>query len=49
MRAAGVVADLMVFEGFVHADYAFLFGAPESRQTFSELNEFLLEHLGIDR
>ncbi len=49
MRAAGAVADLMVFEGIAHADYAIAFGAPESKQTFSELNEFLLEHLGVDR
>jgi len=48
MRAADVIADLMVFEGIAHADYAIAFGTPESRQTFTELGHFLLEHLGVD-
>lgn len=45
MRAAGVVADLMVFEGVSHADYLFEPGLPESRQLFAEMSKFLLQHL----
>lgn len=45
LRAAGVVADLIVFEGMSHADYYFEVDSPESQQTYAELNEFLLKHL----
>jgi len=45
MRAAGVVADLLVFEGVSHGDYAFEPTSPESLQTYAELNAFLLRHL----
>jgi hypothetical protein len=45
MRAAGVVADLLVFEGVSHGDYAFELTSPESLQTYAELNAFLLWHL----
>ena len=45
MRAAGVVADLLVFEGVSHGDYAFEPASPESMQTYAELNTFLLRHL----
>jgi acetyl esterase/lipase len=48
IRAAGGTADLMVFEGFAHADYVFYYDTPEARQTHSELNDFLLEHLGVE-
>ena len=45
MRAAGVAADLLVFEGVSHGDYAFEPTSPESLQTYAELNAFLLRHL----
>ena len=45
LRAAGVVADLLVFEGMSHADYFFEVDLPESRQTYAELNAFLIKHL----
>jgi acetyl esterase/lipase len=45
MRATGVVADLLVFEGVSHGDYAFEPTSPESLQTYAELNAFLLRHL----
>jgi len=48
MRAAGVDADLMVFEGIAHADYAFALHTPESKQALAELSGFLLEHLGAE-
>jgi len=45
MRAAGVAADLLVYEGVSHGDYAFEATSPESMQTYTELNAFLLQHL----
>ena len=45
MRAAGVAADLLVFEGVSHGDYAFEPTSPESLQTYAELSAFLLRHL----
>ena len=45
MRTAGVVADLLVFEGVSHGDYAFEPTSPESLQTYAELKAFLLRHL----
>lgn len=45
MRAASVVADLLLFEGVSHGDYAFEATSPESLQTYAELNAFLLRHL----
>ncbi len=45
MRVAGVVADLNVYEGVSHGDYAALTGSPEMHQVFGELGEFLLRHL----
>jgi acetyl esterase/lipase len=45
LRAAGVVADLAVYEGMAHADYCFETDLPESRQVYAELNAFLLQHL----
>lgn len=44
MRIAGVIADLNVYEGISHADYASL-ELPESKQVFKELNAFLIKHL----
>jgi len=45
LRAAGVIADLMVFEGQSHAQYLFAPDAPESKQHFSELTAFFDRHL----
>ena len=45
LRTAGVVADLNVYEGMSHGQYLAVFGSPENEQIFSELEEFLDEHL----
>lgn len=45
LRQAGVVADLLVYEGNAHGDYIFVMDSPESQHAFAELNAFLLEHL----
>ncbi len=45
MRVAGVVADLNVYEGVSHGEYAFVVDSPESQQVFGELGAFLLRHL----
>ena len=43
--AAGVVADLNVYEGFSHGEYLKTIDSPESEEVFAELGAFLLEHL----
>ena len=48
MRAAGVVADLNVYEGISHAGYVMVPGSPEFQQTYGELSAFLEQHLGGD-
>jgi acetyl esterase/lipase len=45
LRQAGVVADILVYEGVSHADYIAVMNSPESRHAFAELNAFLLQHL----
>lgn len=45
LREAGVIADLNVFEGMSHAEYARLMGSPEWEQTYSGLAQFLQLHL----
>ena len=45
IREAGSVADLLVYEGIAHADYAREMASPESHHAYSELNQFLLTHL----
>lgn len=45
LRAAGVIADLNVYEGLSHAEYMLVPGGFEYEQTYSELKAFLLEHL----
>ena len=45
LRAAGVDADLHVYEGQSHADYAFVTNSPESHEHYAELNALLLKHL----
>ncbi len=43
LRAAGVVADLHVYEGFGHGDY--FSESPESREVYAELEAFVSERL----
>lgn len=45
LRAAGVTADLMVFEALSHAGYAFVSGSPEQALAYGELAAFLERHL----
>ena len=45
LRAAGVTADLNVYEGMSHAEYLMVPESPESRQVFTDLSAFLREHL----
>jgi acetyl esterase/lipase len=45
LRAAGVDADLHVYEGQSHGDYAAVLNSPESHEHYAELNAFLLKHL----
>ena len=46
LRLADVVAELNVYEGVSHADYAFVTDSPEYQQTYRELSDFLQQHLG---
>ena len=46
LRDAGVVADLVVFEGMSHAQYLFNADALETRQHFTDLRAFFDRHLG---
>jgi len=45
LRAAGVDADLHIYEGQSHGDYAAVPNSPESHEHYAELNAFLLKHL----
>lgn len=45
LRRAGVDADLHIYEGQSHGDYAFVMNLPESAEHYAELNAFLLKHL----
>jgi monoterpene epsilon-lactone hydrolase len=45
LRAAGVDAQLNVYEGMSHAEYAMVTNAPEHEQVYDELTEFLAAHL----
>lgn len=45
LRDAGVVADLVVFEGMSHAQYMFNADAQETRQHFADLRTFFDRHL----
>lgn len=45
LRMAGVTADLLVFEGQSHGDYALLVDSPESGLFYAEMKSFLLQHL----
>jgi epsilon-lactone hydrolase len=45
LREAGVIADLLVFEGLSHAQYLFDANAPESKEHFIETAAFLDKYL----
>jgi len=45
MKAAGVIADLNVYEGLSHVEYFVVPDAPESIEVYSELEKFLKLHL----
>jgi acetyl esterase/lipase len=45
LRAAGVTAELHVFEGMAHADYVSAFQVPESREALAEVASFFDRHL----
>ncbi len=45
LRAAGVTADLLVFEGVSHGDYALEATSAEALLAYAELDTFLLQHL----
>jgi epsilon-lactone hydrolase len=45
MRAAGVDAELEVFEGQSHAQYQADPLAPETKEYFAEVTQFLDKHL----
>jgi len=45
LRQAGVVADILVYDGVAHGDYIFVMGSPEFEHAYAELNAFLLQHL----
>jgi len=46
LREAGVEASLQVFEGMSHAQYQFDPDAPETKEAFTEIAQFLDRHLG---
>lgn len=45
MRAAGVIAELHVYEGMSHAGYVIFPETPESIDMYRELREFVAKHL----
>jgi len=45
LRAAGVPAELHVFEGVAHADYLIAYGTPESKDALKEIAVFFEKHL----
>ena len=46
LRRAGVEADLNVYEGQSHAQYAFDMNAPETKEAFTDIARFFDRHLG---
>jgi monoterpene epsilon-lactone hydrolase len=46
LRQAGVEAQLQVFEGMSHAQYAFDDRVPETKEAFGEISAFFDKHLG---
>jgi acetyl esterase/lipase len=45
LRQAGVVADILVYDGTAHGDYIAVMNSPESLHAYAELDAFLLRHL----
>ncbi len=45
LREAGVEADLNVYEGMSHAQYLFNADAPETKEAFTDIANFLDKHL----
>jgi monoterpene epsilon-lactone hydrolase len=45
LRQAGVVADILVYDGVAHGDYIAVMNSPESLHAYAELNAFTLQHL----
>jgi monoterpene epsilon-lactone hydrolase len=45
LRQAGVLAELHVFEGLSHNEYAMLPTAPETEEAFTEITRFFDQHL----
>ena len=45
LRQAGAIADILVYEGMSHGDYAAEAASRESMHAYSELNAFLIKHL----
>ncbi|MCK6264137.1 alpha/beta hydrolase [Vibrio sp. ZSDE26] len=45
LRRTGVTADLNVYEGQSHADYAIALGTPESQEHYQALSEFFYHYL----
>jgi monoterpene epsilon-lactone hydrolase len=46
LRAAGIPAELHVFEAMSHAEYCTVWKTPESREAYCEVTTFLDRHLG---
>jgi acetyl esterase/lipase len=46
LRRAGVEADLNVYEGLSHAQYAASMNAPETKEAFTDIARFFDRHLG---
>ena len=45
LREAGVSAELQVFEGLSHNEYAMVTNAPETKEAFTEIARFFDKHL----
>jgi monoterpene epsilon-lactone hydrolase len=45
LRQAGVVADILVYDGTAHGEYIAVMDSPESEHAYAELNAFLLQYL----
>ena len=45
LRQAGVVAEILVYDGVSHGDYIYVMDSPEFEHAYAELNAFLLQHL----
>ena len=45
LRESGVIAELHVFEGLSHNEYAIVSTAPETREAFMEIQRFFDKHL----